>query len=579
MRSCRGTTVFTALLLVALSLGACEVPEQQGEQQGEQQTEEMAEPEFVQVTDSMLRGADANDAEWLMYGHDYTNQRWSELDQINTNNVDRLTPAWVYQTGIGRLGSFTATPLVYGGVMYLTTPYNNVMAIDARTGEELWRTEMQEDLGTTNLCCGPNNRGVAAAYGNLYMGTLDARLVALDQENGEMVWETQVADPEEGYSETMAPVVYDGKVLIGTSGAEYGIRGFLKAFDAESGELLWTWHTIPSPEDGGWWGEWAETTPGGEDLNRDIEQEKADSAQYADSWQRGGGSIWMTPAIDKETNTVFVAIGNPSPDLDGSVRPGDNLWTESVCAINIDDGSKKWCHQYLPHDVWDLDAASPPALVELEDGTKAVIEAGKTGWSYVLDAETGERIRRSTNWVPHENLFALPTEEGTRMLPGANGGAEWSPVSFNPELGYMYIDALHQPMHYSTSRQDYEPGQLWLGSAFTGIPGEEQWGYVVAVDVNTGEIAWRHQTEDPMVGGSVATSGGLVFTGEGNGHFDAFDAETGELLWQFNAGAGCNGAPMTYELDGTQYVTIACGGLFQTGYRRGDALFTFALPN
>jgi PQQ-dependent dehydrogenase (methanol/ethanol family) len=575
--SWKGTVGLAALLPVALFLGCADAGTDGTTGQADQ-PDQPAEPQFVEVTDEMLRGADANSAEWLMYGHDYTNQRWSELDQINTTNVDQLRPAWVYQTGIGRLGSFTTTPLVYGGVMYLTTPYNNVMAVDARTGEELWRNEMQEDLGTTIFCCGPNNRGLGAGYGNLYMGTLDARLVALDQETGEVVWETQIADPELGYSETMAPVVYDGKVLIGTSGAEYGIRGFLKAFDAESGDLLWTWYTIPSPEEGGWWGEWAETTPGGENLNRDIAQEKADSAEYADAWQRGGGSIWMTPAIDKETNTVFVSIGNPSPDLDGAIRPGDNLWTESICAINIDDGSMKWCHQYLPHDVWDLDAASPPALVELEDGTKAVIEAGKTGWSYVLDAETGERIRRSVNWVPHENLFALPTEEGTRMLPGANGGAEWSPVSFNPGLGYMYIDALHQPMHYATSYSPYEEGELWLGSAFTGIPGEEQWGYVVAVDVNTGEIAWRHQTEQPMVGGSVATAGGLVFTGEGNGHFDAFDAETGELLWQFNAGAGCNGAPMTYELDGTQYVSIACGGLFQTGYRRGDALFTFALP-
>lgn len=573
----RGRIVEVLMLLLAATWWTACAPAEEAPEE-EMPAERPAEPEFVQVTDEMLGAADANAAEWLMYGHDYTNQRWSELSQIDTDNVTDLRPAWVYQTGVGRLGSFETTPLVYGGVMYITTPYNNVIALDARTGEELWRREMQEELGTTIFCCGPNNRGVAAAYGNLYMGTLDARLVALDQTNGETVWETQIADPEAGYSETMAPIVYEGKVLIGTAGAEYGIRGFLKAFDARTGDLVWTWHTIPSPEEGGWWGEWAETTPGGEPLNRDIAQEKADSARYADAWQRGGGSIWMTPAIDKETGTVFVGIGNPSPDLDGSIRPGDNLWTESICAIRMADGTMKWCHQYLPHDVWDLDAASPPVLVTLEDGRKAVIEAGKTGWTYVLDAETGERIRRSTNWVPHENLFAQPTSEGVRMLPGANGGAEWSPTAFNPRLGYQYIIALHQPMNYSTNFAPYEKGELWLGSAFTAIPGEEQWGYVVAVDVNTGEIAWRHQTEQPMIGGVLATAGGLVFTGEGNGYFEAFDAESGDLLWRFNVGAGANAAPMTYELDGKQYVAVAAGGNFQLGFRRGDALFAFALP-
>ena len=533
---------------------------------------------YPNLTDADLKAADSNQGDWLMYGKDYTNQRWSELDQIDKGNVDGLVPVWVYQTGISELGSFETTPLVYGGVMYLTTPWNNVMAVDARTGKEIWRYEGKSQLGTTIFCCGPNNRGVAAGYGKLYMGTLDAKLVALDQKTGRKVWETQIADPEAGYSETMAPLVYEGKVIIGTSGAEYGIRGFLKAFDAQTGALEWTWHTIPSPEEGGWWGEWAETTPGGENLNRDIAKEKADREKYADSWRRGGGSIWMTPAIDKDTDVVFVAIGNPSPDLDGAIRPGDNRWTESICAINLNDGSMKWCHQYLPHDVWDLDAASPPVLVRLENGRKAVIEAGKTGWTYVLDAETGERIRRSDNWVPHENLFAQPTEEGVRMLPGANGGAEWSPTAFNPELGYQYIIALHQPMNYSTTFSPYEKGKLWLGSAFTAIPGEDQAGYVVAVDVNTGDVAWSHKTEDPMIGGVLATAGGLVFTGEGNGDFHAFDADSGEILWTFNCGAGANAAPMTYMLDGRQYVTVACGGNFQLGYRRGDAVFTFALP-
>ncbi|MFQ5889802.1 MAG: pyrroloquinoline quinone-dependent dehydrogenase [Gemmatimonadota bacterium] len=573
-----GSTRWLAALAAGLLGLACQPADTGRPAEEAPPAEEAAPPTFASLSDSDLKGAVDEASEWRMYGKDYTNRRWSPLDQINRQNVSGLVPVWVYQTGAGRLGSFENTPLVFGGVMYLTTPWDNVMAVDARTGEELWRYEGENELGeTTIFCCGPNNRGVAAAYGKLYLGTLDARLVALDQRTGEKVWETQIADPAAGYSETMAPTVYEGKVLIGTAGAEYGIRGFLKAFDAETGALVWTWHTIPSPEEGGWWGEWAETTPGGENLNRDIAQEKADSAKHADSWKVGGGSIWQTPAIDDETGTVFVSIGNPSPDLDGSIRPGDNRWTESICAINIADGTMKWCHQYLPHDVWDLDAASPAALVRLSDGTKAVIHAGKTGWTYVLDAETGERIRRSQNWVPHENLFAQPTAEGVRMLPGANGGAEWSPTAFNPQLGYQFIAALHQPMNYITHFSPYEKGKLWLGSAFVAVPGEDQGGYVVAVDVNTGDVAWSHETEDPMMGGLLATAGGLVFTGEGNGDFEAFDAETGDILWKFNCGAGANAAPMTYELDGRQYVTVACGGNFQLGYRRGDAVFTFAL--
>ncbi|NIR44421.1 MAG: PQQ-binding-like beta-propeller repeat protein [Gemmatimonadetes bacterium] len=539
-----------------------------------------ANPAMTPATHELLvAGHRANPSNWPMYGGDYDNRRYSPLDQVNTDNVGSLSARWMYQTGIAK--SFETTPVVIDGEMYITTPSDGsvqrVLKLDAKTGEVMWDHAVR--LATTIFCCGPNNRGVAVWDDKVYVATLDARLVALSRADGSEVWASEIADPEAGYSETMAPLVYDGKVIIGTSGAEYGIRGFLKAYDANSGDLLWTWHTIPSPEQGGWWGDWNTTTPYGEEnLNRDIQQEKADSAKYADAWKRGGGSIWMTPALDPESGLVFVTIGNPSPDLDGSIRPGDNLWTESVCAIEAADGDMRWCTQYLPHDVWDLDAASPAVIIDYH-GEPAVGHAGKTGWYYVFDIETGEILNRSENFVPHENLFALPTAEGTRMLPGANGGAEWSPQAYHPGTALAYVLALHQPMHYKTHYSPYEKGELWLGSAFVAIPGEEQWGRLVAVSPETGEVVWQHDTEEPLIGGALATAGGLVFFGENNGNFNAMDATTGERLWHFNAGAGCNSAPMTYSVDGQQYIAVACGGVFQTDAPRGDALIVFGLPS
>jgi glucose dehydrogenase len=285
----------------------------------------------------------------------------------------------------------------------------------------------------------------------------------------------------------------------------------------------------------------------------------------------------MTPAYDKESNTIFAAVGNPSPDLDGSVRPGDNLYTDCVVAIDATTGKTKWYYQTVPHDVWDLDAVSPPVVVNV-DGKKAVVHAGKTGWLYVLDAATGKLIRRSDAFVPQENMFALPTPEGTRMLPGANGGAEWSPIAIDPNLGYAYVAALHQPMHYKVHNAPWEKGRLWLGSAFVAIPGEEQYGLFSAINLKTGKIAWQNKVPQPMMGGSLSTAGGLTFTGEGNGNFNAFDSKSGKLLWQFNGGAGCNSAPMTFMHEGEQFIAVACGGNFQLSYPLGDALIVFGLP-
>jgi PQQ-dependent dehydrogenase (methanol/ethanol family) len=442
----------------------------------------------------------------------------------------------------------------------------------------LWQYEHKTDAKSFAVaCCGPNNRGVAVANGMVYIGTLDGMLIALDQQTGAEKWTAQVGDPGTGYTETMAPLAVGDKIVIGTSGGEYGIRGFLKAFNATTGAPVWTWFTIPSPQEGGWWGAWAKTTPDGADLHRDVAAEKADSAKYADSWQYGGGGIWMTPAYDPETQTLYAAIGNPSPDLDGGIRPGDNRWTDGIVAIDATSGKFKWGYQTVPHDVWDLDAVSPPVIATV-GGKKVVVHAGKTGWVYVLDAATGALVRRSDAFVPQENMFALPTAAGTRMLPGANGGSEWSPIAVNPSLAYAYVVGLHQPMNYITHSAPYTPPKLWLGSAFVAIPGEAQWGNVSAVNLATGKIAWQVKTEQPMMGGATATAGGLVFSGEGNGWFKAYDAKTGAVLWQFQCGAGVNAAPSVFSMDGEEFVAVAAGGNFQLRYPLGDAIFIFGLP-
>ena len=562
------------MLLVIGSAAVAVAPSLWAQEQVETNTKKMAGPSFTAVSDAMLKNARADGKNWLMVGRDYTNQRWSPLAQVTSANVQGLKLSWMYQTGISRLGSFETSPVVVDGVMYVTTPYNTAMAVDARSGKEIWRYEHK--LGTQIYCCGPNNRGVAISDNVVYMVTLDARLIALDAKTGAVKYNVEVADPDAGYSLTHAPIVIGDKLIVGISGGEYGIRGFVRAYNKATGDVIWTAYTTFQDN---WFGKWAEKTWEGDySLHRNIAQEKGDSAKYADGWKTGGAGVWQNAAYDAATNQIFVASGNPSPDLDGGLRPGDNLCADCILAVDVTSGKINWYYQEVPHDVWDLDAVSPPVVVKLKDGRTAVVQAGKTAWVYVLDAKTGKLIRKSQPFNRLENMFAQPTPEGTRMLPGANGGSEWSPMAVNPTLGYSYVMGLEQPMNYITHSAPLEKGKLWLGSAFKAVPGETQYGTFSAVDLNTGKLAWQVKTDQPMIGGSLATAGNLVFTGEGNGHFDAFDARTGKLLWHFNAGAGCNAPPVSYELDGKQYIAVACGGNFQLGYPLGDAVLVFSLP-
>ena len=535
----------------------------------------IAMPNFGSVSQSMLDNAGKDSKNWLHANGSYEQTRFYPASQINTGNVSKLRPAFVVQTAV--LESMETAPLVVNGVMFITTSYNHVYAVNASTGEQYWH--YKHKIGpVSTYCCGPNNKGVAISEGRLFMGTLDAKIVALDAKSGKLLWQTQIADPELGYSETMAPTVVDGKVLIGTNGGEYGVRGFVKAFNAETGKLDWTFHTIP---DKGHEGVWAENDATGRNMKRDIPAEKAALAKNADFFKTLGGGVWMTPAIDKKTRTVFFAAGNPSPDLYGAERPGDNLYTNSMIAVDLDSGKYKWHYQYIAHDVWDLDAVSPPILVDVKnkDGKMipGVIHGGKTGHIYVHDRSNGNLIRFSEAMVSQEGLWSLPTPKGTRMSLGANGGVEWSPMAVHPGLRLAFAANLEQPMTYHVEASAYPGGKLWLGGAFKNVPGEEQFGNVTAVNLDTGKIAWKARTPQPMIGGVLATAGDLVFAGEGNGWLKAYDAKSGKVLWQYQCGAGVNAPPTSYTVDGKQYIAVAAGGNSQLDFKRGNSVFVFAL--
>jgi len=530
--------------------------------------------DMLTVTQDMLDNSAGDSNNFLHTNGNYKQTRFYPAEQINTSNVQNLEKAWTFKMDV--VDSLETTPIVVNGTMYVTSSFNHVYALDAKTGKAKWHYE--HEMGPiTTYCCGPNNRGVAAYEDMLYMGTLDAKLVALDAKTGKKVWETEIADPELGYSETMAPTIVNGKVLIGTNGGEYGIRGFVKAFDAKTGNLLWTFNSIPENSVG----VWAEYDATGLYMHRDIDAEKAALKDLGDPYKILGGGVWQNMAIDRDSNRAYFVVGNPSPDLYGAIRPGDNLHTNSLVSVDLETG-EKICHfQYIAHDVWDLDAVSPPILVPVtnEDGqtVNGVLHAGKTGYVYVHDAGDCSLIRYSEPMVTQRDRWVLPTKEGASMLPGANGGVEWSPMATDPNQGLAFAINLHQPMTYHVEETPYPEGKLWLGGAFKVIPTEEQWGNVTAVDYNTGKIKWKVKTAEPMIGGILATGGGLVFTGEGNGLFKAYNSSTGELMWQDQTNAGVNAPPASYNVGGSQFIVVGSGGNAQLNYKRGNEIIAYKL--
>ena len=560
------------------------------------------------VTQDQLNGAVKDEKNFLHTNGNYDQTRFYPGRQINTSNVGKLRPAWIFQTEVKE--SLQTTPIVVDGVMYVTTSYNHVYAINAKTGEEYWHYKHRMGPITTD-CCGPNNRGVAIYKDKVYMGTLDSKLVALDAKTGSLLWQTDIADPALGYSETMAPTAVDGKILIGTSGGEYGIRGFVRAYDADTGELVWNFDTIPENSVG----VWATKDANGKDLHRDIEAEKAQLAKSGDPYKTLGGPVWQNPAVDLKTNRIYFVVGNPSPDFDGSLRPGDNLYTDSLVSIDLKTG-KYVCHfQYVPHDVWDLDPVSPVILVDVKDKygdqVPGAIHAGKTGNVYVHNREDCSLIRFSEPVVPQDEMWSLPANMPTKtqdrlfnlakrliavinqkfadgwnrpvwlggatpVSPGSYGGVVWSPMSVNPHLGLAYTLSVHQPVTYYFDKTAYPGGALWRGG-YTEISAERRWGSLTAVEYDTGKIKWQVRTTLPMVGGVLTTAGGLVFTGDGAGWFHAYDAEYGKSLWSFFAGAGVNAPPDAYMVDGRQYVVVGAGGNSQLDFKRGNDIIAFTL--
>lgn len=566
--------------------------------------------------------------DWPLYGLDYSNQRLSPLTSIKPQNVAGLARRWRVKTGIK--ASFQASPVVREGVMYVSTPFNHVLALDAATGAERWRYE--HALTTRDVCCGPANRGVAVAKGRVFMATIDSRVVALDAATGKKIWETPLIDtqpvateklselltgaaPDQslglagsaqtgqtGYSANMAPQVVDGLVLVGVTGTAYGLhvetrengettmsvvglageqlglRGFIVALDAATGEERWRWHTVP---DAAWTGSFTATTAYGETLNRNLADERARSERYAGSWQFGGGSVWTTPAVDRERGLIFIGTGNPAPQMDDATRPGDNLHTVSLVALELKTGKLVWAYQQVPHDRWGYDVASPPVLFTVQHEGKpveAVGQASKLGWFFVHERATGRLLYRSAPFAPQENLFTPPTEAGVRISPSGLGACSWSPVALDEASGSVYIAGSHGPADYFVRKLPERAGQAFDSyTMFKPVEGAHH-GLLSALNLTDGSVRWQVKLDEPMVGGVLATRSGLVFTGEGRGRFAAFDGATGARLWEDTTEAGVNAPPVSYAVAGEQFVAVVAGGNSLYGYPVGDEIIAWALP-
>jgi len=524
------------------------------------------------VTTEDLENAASDNASWLTYGRDYSGQRFVRLDQITPANVNRLQPAWVFVTGGDNRG-LQATPLIHEGVMYLSADDSRVFAIDARTGAKLWSYDPElSDESERVYCCGSINRGVALWGELVFVGTMDARMVALDKKSGEVVWETAVIDWRQGYSITGAPLVIKDMVLTGVAGGEFGIRGFVKAFDTKTGELRWTAYTIPGPGEPG-----NETWPG-------------------DTWKNGGGPTWTTGVYDPALNLVYWNTGNAAP-WNCHVRKGDNKWTASTIAIDVDSGAIEWGFQYTPWDCWDYDAVSTPVLADVELGDRGLVKAlfhhDKNGFFYALDRTNGqfiygEPIVPGINWAfgldpetgrPDINMEMVGVSGGPEVgpiIPSLEGAIDWQPLAYNPDLRYLYFMSNQWAMGYKMWDEDKievpTNGEWYLGADYQQYMISDNPGNFVAFDVVERKVVWRTVSPAPFWAGAVATSTGLVFTGDMRGYFMALDAHTGTVLWQFQTGSGIIGSPITYELDGTQYLAVPSGGI------GGDMTFYYTEP-
>jgi len=508
---------------------------------------------FNPVTWERLLNAADEPENWLMYSGTLDSQRFSGLDQIHNRNVGDLELKWAYQ--IPQLDRAETTPLVVDGVMFITEAPSNVVAVDAATGRPYWRYdhELPDDL---NICCGRNNRGVAILGDTLYMSTLDARLVAIDARTGNLVWSKEVADYRAGYSKTAAPLVVKDKIVTGIAGGEYGIRGFLDSYDAATGELEWRTHTIPGPD-------------------------HPDNQTWAgESWRTGGSPTWITGAYDPDLNLVYWGTGNPGPDWNGDMRMGDNLYADSALALNGDTGEMDWYFQFTPHDMHDWDAIQVPILADLQMGggtRKVMMWANRNAFYYTLDRETGEFLvgvpfakqtwaeRLDAAGRPIRRPNTNPSVEGTVVSPAVGGGTNWFSPSFSPRTELFYVMAHDSEAEFFIRDDTYEEGSIFLGggSQSTG-PRDKSVSAVRAIDPKTGARRWEFQVQPRSTAGILSTAGDLVFSGSVDGYFYALDAVSGRELWHIAVGRQVHAAPMSFAVDGTQYVTIAAGNVVYT---------------
>ncbi len=504
---------------------------------------------LAQLTYDRLLHPDREPGNWLTYSGNYASHHYSPLGQITRANVGRLKPAWMYQ--IRGREHFETMPLVFDGVMYITDPPSDVTALDLRTGRPIWHYRRAIPPGIA-VCCGQVNRGVAALGGQIFVTTIDAHVVALDAATGRVRWDIEIADRKLAYSLTAAPLALKDRIIVGMAGAEYGVRGFLDAYDAKTGRRLWRFYTTPGPGEPG-----HETWSG-------------------DSWKMGGATTWVTGSYDPELNLVYWGTGNPGPDYDGTVRAGDNLYSDSVIALDADTGKLKWHFQFTPHDVNDMDSNQIPVLIDAPwNGRmrKLMLFANRNAFYYVLDRATGEflRARQFTrqNWAksidpktgrPVPNIEqTTPNSTGALVYPDDDGTSNWFSPSYSPRTKLFYQNVREKGAYYYKADTKFQPGRLYLGATKRDIPNEEAYGTLRALHALTGEQAWEFRMHSPPWGGVLATAGDLVFSGTMEGDFFALDALNGKPLWRFQTGGEIWANPISYRSEGKQYIALAAG--------------------
>ena len=533
------------------------------------------------TTNADLLAGPADPEKWLLYGGDYANLRHSPIDDITPANVADLEVAWAFPTGTTE--QFEVSPTIYDGIMYVTTSFNRLFALNAETGEIYWRYDHPlPDRQDMKLCCGTVNRGAALSGDLVLMATLDAKMVAFHRLTGEKQWEVTLAEHDEGFSATSMPMIVKDMAVIGIAGGEFGVRGFFDAYDVATGELRWRHYTVP------------------------VEGEPGVETWAGDSWKTGGAPAWTSGAYDPEADVLYWTTGNPSPDWNGDLRAGDNLYSNSLLAVNPDTGERLWHFQFTPHDVWDYDGNTQLFLVDVErDGAvaPAIVQANRNGFFYILDRATGAFIDASIyveelNWAtldengrPVVDPRANPTEEPNyRVCPSNLGGMNgaWT-GALNPDLGLAYIPVVESCQYYQKGITAFVKGQPFMGGTPIPIDVEagKAHGHLSAIDVHTGEVRWRYMDRDPMMGGVLSLASGVVFTGNQEGFALALDAASGELLWRFRMGSGMRSQPVAYRAGGKTYVAIGSGNYAtfvafaggRTAIPEGGHLFVFALPD